>query len=168
MKNKNITYLLGVTVLVIWGIVFYRIFNGLSTDNTIISAPVREVVEFSDEIILDSFTLIANYRDPFLGAWGHTRNNVERPVNYATTKVSKVKKEEPVVKEPEIPMDWSFISYDGIVKNPKTNKNVILLSVNGRQYMASENETVDGVTIIKYFTDSIKVSYQGKTHSIRR
>lgn len=167
MKNKGLTYLLGVAVLAIWGIVFYRIFNAVGPDNDPVRMPVREVADFKEEVAQDSFTLIGNYRDPFLGGMAHggyVRPSVQRP----QVQVKNTVKPAPVVKEQEPPMDWSFISYHGTISNPSNNKKVLLISVNGRQYMATESETIEGVTIVKNFVDSIQVSYQGKTHSIYR
>ncbi|HXA01795.1 MAG TPA: hypothetical protein VNW99_07405, partial [Cytophagaceae bacterium] len=112
----------------------------------------------------DSFALLANYRDPFLG-------DVPRLVMNRMNKSSdRIKIGNPQEKEKNIdkPVDISFILFYGIVNNPSTKKKIALVSLNNKQYMASEGETIEEVSFIKNDKDSVLISYNKKSFYIKR
>lgn len=150
--------MLGLIVLVVWGMIIYRVFEAMggSDDNNISTAtkPVKEA--FNDfSIPKDTTHLMLNYRDPF----GLTK---QKDTTRQITRRSTERKTIAVVK----PMDWSFIRYSGYMLNPGTKKLIALVSINGQNTTLAEGQTQYQVKLIKNLRDSIKISFQGKTKFI--
>jgi len=158
MKNKKLTYVLGLAVLVVWGMIIYRIFAAVSANDddstTTAIAPVKEA--FNDfSIPKDTTHLMLNYRDPFgLVAQKDTARFIARRTNVRTVT--------PTAKT----MDWSFIRYSGYMLNPATKKLIALMSINGQNITLAEGQTKNQVKLIKNLRDSIKISFDGKTKFI--
>jgi hypothetical protein len=159
VKNKNMTYLLGLVVLVVWGMIIYRVFNVFnSNDEGAPAAVVKSAKEAYNDFSIpkDTTRLLLNYRDPF----GLTRQkDTDRVV---IRRISERKIPVQVNK----PMDWSFIKYSGYMLNPGTKKMIALLSINGQNITLSEGQTKNDVRLIKNMRDSIKIVYAGKTKFI--
>ncbi len=158
MKNKKLTYLLGLVVLVVWGMIIYRIFSavgGSDDDPAMTTAkPVKEAYnDFS--IPKDTTHLLLNYRDPF-----------GLVIKKDTTRlISKRSRERTPLPAPR-PMDWSFIHYSGYMLNPATKKLIALVSINGQNTTLAEGQSKFEVKLVRNMRDSIKISYQGKTKFI--
>ncbi|WP_257667128.1 hypothetical protein [Parapedobacter tibetensis] len=153
--KKKLTYPLLAVVLVLWGLIFYRIFSGLSGSEPV--DPVSKVApptEPQREKVEDD-SLLLNYRDPFLG------NMMEDAIDSADEELYA---DEYVEPEPYI--DWSMVQYYGSVNNTKDGKTVALVSINGREYMLKPGETVDGYTLLSKTGNSIMVSHQGQVGTI--
>jgi len=77
MKSKSLTYFLIAGVMAIWGIVFYRLYTSVSTneDTSTNDFKLQKNVMKKDAST-DSFQLVANYRDPFLGTLVLIQNKV--------------------------------------------------------------------------------------------
>jgi hypothetical protein len=154
VKNKNLTYFLIAASLGIWGFVFYRIFKSSdSGESNIMPTSKRIAVEKS--VPEEKYALIANYPDPFLKHLkrpARISSGIRRPVAPATPKT------------PPIPIDWSFIDFIGIVKNPIQKKKFYLINLRGHEILVAEGQQIDDVSIIKLFGDSLKVKYQDKFH----
>lgn len=158
MKNKKLTYFLGLAVLVVWGIIIYRIFSAATAgddDSPAIAArPLKEA--FNDFTIpKDTTHLLLNYRDPFglVKQKDTTRTVAKRLVNRQLI-------------VPVRPFDWGFIHYSGYMLNPATKKLIALVSINGQNTTLSEGQTKYEVKLIKNLRDSIKISFEGKTKFI--
>lgn len=169
MKNKNVTYLLIAGVVVVWGLIFYRVFSGLdSGEDTVIAMPKRKVIKQTQEKEEEVLVLFANYRDPFLGGTSRaisvTRTDAYGSNTSSIPRKPAVKKE----KQEEVPIDWTFLDYVGIVQNKETKKKVGLLTISGKEYMVNEKDQINGVTILRKERDSIQVNYSGKDKWIRR
>ena len=160
------TYILLAGVVVVWGLIFVRIYNSMFSGNESVLTAKPQLGKVNYTSTRDTFELIANYRDPFLG--GMPR--VERSMTEQSPSVAVRPKPAPVVKvpEPEVVIDWSVISYIGLIKNPATSKHVSLMLIKGNEYMMAEGETRADVKLIKNCKDSVKVLYSGKEKFIKR
>lgn len=121
MKNKGVTYLLIAAVCMIWGIVIYRIFSGMSDDDTNYSQ--TQVSKYIDiDSVSETYSLIASYRDPFLG-----KSFVSKPIYSNSLSIKQTKKiVTSAPKSVEVPkaivyIDWSFIQYNGLISNKGTS-----------------------------------------------
>jgi hypothetical protein len=156
MKNKKLTYLLGFVVLIVWGMIIYRIFdasNGNDDDNLPVTAakPVKEA--FNDfSIPEDTTRLLLNYRDPF----GLIK---QKDTAMVVVRSRSLKTILPLNKPV---FNWIFIKYSGYILNPDSKKLVALVSINGQNVMLAEGETKNQVKLIRNLKDSIKVSFNGK------
>jgi len=164
MKANNKTIFLLCVVIVVWGYTAFSFFGTFSGTNYNYSLTNNNVKTGNDYKMDDSFALLANYRDPFLG-------DVPRLVMNRMNKSSdRIKIGNPQEKEKNIdkPVDISFILFYGIVNNPSTKKKIALVSLNNKQYMASEGETIEEVSFIKNDKDSVLISYNKKSFYIKR
>jgi hypothetical protein len=153
MKNKKVTYLLGLVVAIVWGIIIYRIFDAAAGNDDALPAVAQVKKETYNDyaIAKDTTHLLLNYHDPF----GLTRQKD----TVTTVKRANYK---PAAIAPKPVMNWGFIQYSGYIRNPSNKKLITLVSINGRSEMLVEGQEKDNVKLIKNLRDSIKISYNGK------
>ncbi len=154
------TYLLGLIVLVVWGMIIYRVFDaaGEGDDDKLppVSAKLGKEPYNDFSLPKDTSKLLLNYRDPF---------GLIKQKEQAVTPVKKsVGTAIPTVIKPAI--NWSFINYSGYISNPGTKKLIALVSINGQNMTLTEGEIKNQVKLVKNMRDSIKVSFDGKTKFI--
>ena len=132
----------------IWGTVIYRIFKTVRKEDTVQIKPVESKPGFFS--LPDTFSIVADYRDPFLG---------KRVLPQSPKKVTT-----PVVKpkpEPMVSMvKWPAVSYSGIIKNKSTDKELALVKIDQKEFIMRTGEVMQGVQLSKIFKDSIVVLYQ--------
>lgn len=148
-KNAKTYVLLGL-VLIIWGIIGYKVVKTLSPDEEplLVSEPVS--FEAKPLVKKDTFTLLANYRDPFLG----TLPKSER-------KPSKKQ----VAKQP---VQKRNIVYSGLVSQSGSGNSLFFVTIDGQQHLMSKKEDKDGVQLLSGSEERIKVRYNGITETISR
>jgi hypothetical protein len=158
MKNKKLTYLLGAVVIIVWGLILYRVFDVVKgDDDTMAIAPVLVKEPFNDyEVPKDTAHLLLNYRDPF--------GLVKQKDTVAPTPAKKPGFQTISAIKPAT--NWSFISYSGYIRNAGSKKLIAIMHINGRELMMNEGETADQVKLIQNRGDSIKINYHGKTKFI--
>ncbi|TWI94534.1 hypothetical protein JN11_04644 [Mucilaginibacter frigoritolerans] len=161
MKNKKLTYVLGLAVLVVWGMIIYRVFNAAADNNddatTVSNAPQKKEPYNDETIVKDTTHLLLNYRDPF--SLIKLKDTAELPVKKILSRNMI-----PVPAKPAF--NWGFIRYAGYIRNPATKKLVAMVSINGKNEMFVEGQTKDQVKLLKNLRDSIKISYSGKVKFI--
>lgn len=151
------TYLLICCVAAVWGVIFYRVFDGLAAED---NAP------------LHSRTI----KEPYFNMTDHAKDQVILEMGYADPFALANSEPEPLVKpagpvSPPMPMpmpikpqvNWSGIVYSGQIYNRAEKRQVAIISVNGKEVMLSEGERANGLKFIKRVGDSIKVEYQNAT-----
>lgn len=161
MKNKKITYILIFSVVALWGIIFYRIFIAMGDkEETIVQVPAKKAAYFkmvnhqNDQVLLTF-----DYRDPF------TSINAIEPITPAQSQNTAPMPIPLPIAKPVV--NWSAISYTGYINNLNTKQKLAMLSVNGKELMLAEGQDLNGVKLLKYAGDSIKVKYQNETRYIR-
>src|SRR5688572_18595977 len=109
MKNKKFTYLLGLLVLIVWGIIIYRIFDTVAggEDDFTPVQNVKEQKNYTDySVPADTTHLLLNYKDPF------------RLTKQADTAVKPIT--QPLAVKPLIPkpaFSWNFVKYSGYTRS---------------------------------------------------
>jgi len=155
MKNKKVTYLLGLVVVIVWGLIIYRIFDA-ATGSDDAATPVQTNIKkeaYNDFAIpKDTSHLLLNYRDPF--GITQQKDTAVLPVKKMVHRIS------PIMPKPVF--NWNFIQYSGYIRNPASKKLITLISINGQNEMLTEGEVKRQVKLIKNMHDSIKISYNGK------
>lgn len=163
MKNKRTTYILIISVIAVWGIIFYRIFTATQAAEPVsfnLPASRASYESLDDYQLKDTFTLALNYRDPFLGGVSPAEAAVvPEPRESAAFTMNAI--------PPPPPVNWEIIRYTGYIMNPNIRRVVAIININGKEYMLSEGQKADGVTLVKSYRDSVKISYQHKTKFIR-
>ncbi|MGQ7855238.1 hypothetical protein ACUN24_13470 [Pedobacter sp. WC2501] len=156
MKSKKMTYLLICCVAGVWGIIFYRVFAGMTAEDTVQpnSRTTREPFFNMVDHAKDNVILEMGYNDPFaLG--GSEPEQVKVSTNVQALPPM------PVPIKPQV--NWSGIIYSGQIYNRIEKRHVAIISVNGKEVMLSEGERANGLKFIKRIGDSIKVEYQNAT-----
>jgi hypothetical protein len=159
MKNKKLTYLLGLLVLSVWALIFYKVYKVISNnDESVIAKEHVTVKEVLNDYALkkDTTHLLLNYRDPFSAP---KPEPVEIPVSQLVHKPAL-----PTVQKP--PVNWGAIKYSGFIHNPGSKKLIAMISINGKELMLSEGETAEQIKLVKNMKDSVKIIYQGNTKFI--
>ncbi len=148
MKNKKNIYILLPAVLIIWGIVLYKIIGGLSPDTQNFHTMIQEG-KFTPKIIqqTDTFFIQTNYRDPFLGTFEQKKKRTVR----LRTNTALIKKEK---------VPFPTIVYKGIVSPKGKNKKVFLISVNGQQHLFKRNTIFNNVKLLQGNAQKITVQFQ--------
>ena len=159
MKNKKFTYLLGLLVAIVWGIIIYRIFdaaNGSGGDTTPVAFNNLKKEPYNDfAVARDTIHLLLNYRDPFgLIKQKDTTAPATKKIYHTTG---------PAIARVQAPsVNWAFIQYSGYIRNPVSKKLITLVSINGKNETLAEGQVKDQVKLLKNLHDSIKISYNGK------
>lgn len=135
-------------VLVIWGIIGYKIINAFSADPVINT--VTRNVSFKPKKVAkkDTFSLLANYRDPFLGTWNK----------------AKKKKAKGIIKRKSV--QFPNIVFTGLVSGAQTKDHIFFVTIAGKQYLMNKGAANDGVTLVSGTSRNIKVRYKGTLKTI--
>lgn len=146
--SKNVrTYLLLGVVVLIWGFIGLKVLGALSPQP---EAPIfSENVDFKPKKVIqrDTFSIVADYRDPFLGTM--TQSNTKRTL----------KAKQPTVQFPNI-------NYTGLISGQKTKDNIYFVTIDGAQHLMQKRNENNGVTLVSGTSTSIKVRYKGITKTI--
>ena len=160
MKNKKMLYILIPGTLIVWGLIIFKIINNMHPD----ADPVLRqniAITQQDETVSDTFSINPIYRDPFLGKMIQPRSSESGdPVVKRQTV--------PVVAVVKAPTPWPAIVYTGTIKNQKSNKEMVLLEINGEGHMMKVGETITGVFLFKAFRDSVEVQFSKEKKIIHK
>lgn len=155
-KNKKILYVLVPVTLLVWGIIIYKLLNVVKTGNDELTAKrTRYEIGSKNELLADTFTICANYRDPFLGKISSN----ESPKIAATL----IK-----AKETTAPTPWPLITYMGIIKNQRSNKQFVIIQINDQNITMKPGEINNGVELLKVFKDSVEVKFNKEKRFIKK
>jgi hypothetical protein len=163
MKNKKSVYILLPLVVIIWGIIFYRIFTGTSNDQY--NLQTQKTLKVSDEYEKpQSFKIYTNYKDPFLKS---IRQKKETKKTEKTTKKKNTRSFSSRRRRRTLTR-WPDISYKGTVKNQGKTRNVFLVEIEKQSFLTHPGDTLKGVVIKKCYEDSIVVHFKDRKKTIKR
>ena len=161
-KNKKLQYILLTVVLVVWGLVIYRIFfEGRSKPDNLTQV-IKPIVKETIEAKKESYRLIASYRDPFLeggtsieikpeNADQENQQRSSSNLRRRRTNVSRVR--------------WPEVKYGGFIES-NGNKYTILLNIKNRDYLVYEGDTVEEIVVKEFYKDSLIVSYNNEDKTL--
>ena len=148
MKNKKRTGYLLLAVILIYGAVIARFFM-LSNEGGNIEFIPEEVATFkpTEYKVKESFSIDNDYRDPFLGTLS------KRDQSTITQRVKT---------KPIEDTYFPTIKYMGVISDAGSNKRVLSLRINGKEYITKVGSTVDSVRVVSGNIKNVTVSYKGK------
>lgn len=151
-------------VLFVWGVVFYQVYVYFLSPPIYATKSVEKVINI-DEIKIDTFSIVANYRDPFLGKIPKQRsfNNNSQISNNGASNTPKRKGSVTVKKTTE---KWPVITYNGMIKNNSSNSKVAIITINGKEHLVKEGLDIKGLKISKIGKAAIKVRFQKENKTI--
>jgi hypothetical protein len=163
MNQKALKYFLVGGVAIVWGLIIYKIVDGLDTEDTM---PVLKASGISAKSYIpttDSFTLIADYSDPFIPG----SDTVDADV--ALTPKPVVAPPPPVVTSP--PVDTykeGTVQFLGMISNPAKKLKLGSITINGKDMLVREKDKVDGYVIQKITAEAIVIRYKNKNITVQR
>ncbi len=151
MKKNQKTYLLLTVVLAIWGILGFKIVktaNPASDQN--IQSVISEKFEPTEFKERDTFSIVANYRDPFLGTLPKSKK--PKKPKRATQKKDTLPQRE--------------ILYTGFIAESASGNEIFFLTIDGHQQLMAKNEVFRKVKLLSGDSVKVKVQFDGKTKTI--
>jgi len=153
---------LGAMVLIVWGLIIYRVFNAVSEESNDELRPVQRLKgdeAFNDfSVKADTTPLLLNYQDPF--------RLVKQP-DTADKHIHLAAVTRPVAEAPKPAFSWDFIRYSGYTRSAGNKKLLAVMTINGQSAILQEGETAMQVKLLKNYQDSVKVAFKGRTGYIR-
>lgn len=185
LKNKYAQYILAPLLLIVWGTIFYKIYIAMS-GNTGDFMPTNPSFQLLAEAKgeEESFELLLNYKDPFLGkkfavAGNHQENNYSSrnyqaspmpPSNPTSNKAGSTKPnngKQPDTKGSIAINDMPNVIYQGC--QIFQEDTVALLKINKHFYAnARKGEILEDVLIEAIFRDSLHIYFEGQRQTIKR
>ena len=161
MNPKPVKYFLIAGVVVVWGLIIYRVVDGLNPDDVpVIKAANTIATTYTPTT--DSFSLIADYSDPFIPE----EDTVEANMTVMTA-VAPSPSQPPVVKPPDTYKEGT-IQYEGMISNPAKKLKLGTISINGKEMLVKEKDKVEEYVIEKITAETIVIRYKGKKISISK
>lgn len=160
MKNKKMVGFLVIIAVIIWGLIFYKIFNTIGAHDNANSNMTIEISRRDTSFHkADTFMIMNNYRDPFLGT---------RTANYKKENANAVKKN--VIPAPKVAttVKWPVIVYNGIIKKKESVRPLALVKIDGKSEFMTKGYVVDEVELINLYKDSISVGFNGERKTIKK
>jgi hypothetical protein len=159
VKNKKMMqYLVMLATAGIWGVVGYRIYTAYHASDPRPDNEDHFIVSADSTSLPDTFSIMANYRDPFLD-----KMQAEKPP--LKTNPVKTTTPLPVVKKTEL--TWPPITYEGMIRNEQSKKLLAIVHINGQGMMLKPGEAFSEIILSKVFKDSIEL-VMGKEKKIVR
>lgn len=149
--NKNTkTYLLLGAVLLIWGIIGYRLLSANSDGVSEIASFEKTTLKSMSVKEKDTFSILADYRDPFLGT-------------FPKKEVKKVKRTSRP-KKPPVPE--IKVQFSGLVTDKDTKQRIFFVTIDGQQHLMSVKDKIQKVQLVSGSATSIRIRANGKTRTI--
>jgi hypothetical protein len=163
MKDRKVNIALLLAVAVIWIIIIYKIVQGVDVKSYTSYKTVLSEDSLSVSVS-DTFELIANYRDPFLG--GRKKENKKiSSLNSQSFQQKQVIK--PIEIQPTIvDVIWPEIIYSGSIENKSKGTLVAAVQVGTTNLLVKQQESYMGVSFLLISQDSVLVQYKNQKKAI--
>lgn len=153
-NNKKWIYVLAPACLIVWGLISYRIYDTIHADEPSESgSEIQPLISTTIEINSDTFSIKANYRDPFLD-----KAYVVQTKKKITTKAQE--------KHPPKEVIWPMIEFNGTFKSKEVSEVVAIIRINGREEFVRKGDEINGVELIAITEDKLVVEFQGEKRTI--
>jgi hypothetical protein len=162
MKNKKAVYILLPAVMLIWGLIFYKIFTRVNTKKEAVNSSQNVISQDTSRIVRDTFMIYADYEDIFLK---------EIPQNNRSKKESNKKKEDKrnFQRRRRIVANrtrWPEIHYKGLIKRRQDNGCIVLIEINNKKCLFHKGDTIHHIYLKRFTKDSVRVIYKNEERSI--
>lgn len=167
--NKYVPYILGPILLLIWGLIFYKIYQAVYGGVDDFEVPSYGALPVFEQVQKDSsYALLLDYKDPFLGQrFSYKNNTPAKPtINRSiSTRASNTRRKTVSPTPTVVAIPFPTVVYQGFqIMNRDT---VALLKVNKRFYpIAHRGDVFDGVQVQGIYADSVQVRFEGRMQTI--
>lgn len=166
MKSKRIRYILVFLVIIVWSVIFYRIYNYVGEQKDFIPDFSEQKLQQDKSSANDTFSIIANYRDPFLETGNYYEQSTNKPIQNNTNNSIKIQNDN--LPASTATLRWPSIIFGGIVVNKGSNQTVGLIKLNQIQYIVQTKQIVENIEIVKIFNDSIIIRFSNEIKTIKK
>jgi hypothetical protein len=149
MKSKGLKWILGVLVLVVWGIIIVKII-GIFKKPVVVNNGIHQEALKLPVIKKDTFSLSLNYNDPFGLRNSTIQSEEDKLLTNATNQAKKKETQKAVIKAV-----WPALKFNGLIYNNSTNKTTGLLTINKNKLLVTCGQTYNDIYIVNIFQDSI-------------
>jgi len=144
-------YILVPLIIIIWGILFYRLYLLFFPSETLVITQGEIIIANTNTSFKkDTFNLIDNYRDPFLGK---RETSVEKPEKLSLSVPVNIGKK-------TNSLQWPSVSYTGMVKKEKSILPLAFIHINGNEHLVRQGDKIEGILLKKVYKDSIEVVFE--------
>ena len=143
MKSKKNLYYLIPAVVLVWGLIIYRLVD-FTSDQGLEATSLKRLERTGKEIkTAKLYRPRYNYRDPFL--------------KNLTVAEREIEVEEELIESviPEKPMPDFDIQYQGYITPTSKYDRVALLRIEGREVFVRKGETILSFQLLRIFEDSV-------------
>lgn len=144
MKSKTSLYILLPLVIIIWGIVIFKVV-GAVTERPETAINVPEINRFKNfQFEKDTFSLEPINQNPFLGHF--------------------YKKPDPVIKNipPKSQIIWPTIIYLGLVSDSGESSKIHIVEINGKQLLFEKGSSNGEFILVGSRSNKVILSYKGE------
>lgn len=166
MQKKGLKYLLIALVVLIWGLVIYRVVQGMGGD-TPTGVAVRQPEKLKPVVVVDTFSLMANYPDPFVDQPDSVvdePNPAKDPHRFPPGTLASPVGMPQGFNGPVF--NISDLLYVGFIGNSSTRKRTAIIRYKGAEYTVKEMDKIEGIKILKIAAGAIQVSFDGERHTV--
>jgi hypothetical protein len=168
MDKKKLNYLLIPAVLLLWGVIGYKLLKGIKRENI---NSISSRIDIPKSVIQDdndNYVLINNYHDPFLDNWYvKGKKQVEKPINTIPSSILTPKRNNNFIPKNTYPTNITYqktdiLKYHGIISNTLNGEKIYFFTLNGEQVILHSSKEQLGIRVIKSIKDSVFVRMKGK------
>lgn len=160
MKNQASKYALGLTLLAVWGLVGFRVYQKFGPKELNLPPP-RYALATTTATPAEPFQLLLDYRDPFSG------KSFPPPASPPKTVSNPPKPAAAKPKKPPAPPALPKIVYKGHVAL-RDGRQAALLRIDNQLVNMGEGERHDAVQLLKIYGDSVKVEFKGQQATVAK
>lgn len=181
MNSKQSVYLLLPLVLLVWGIIGWRIWA--AAGDPAVEAARGQLVPLHAKPMASHHRpeLLLTYSDPFKPAATHSispstialprvtdgGNSVLSTLKRADASLNFVARS-PVPVITASPVTWPQIKYLGLISHAGRNAEVALLAIDNQELVIKTGASERGVQVIKLLRDSVQLGFGGQKKSFAR
>jgi len=158
-QKKKTIYILMPIVILVWGFVFYQLYGYFFSTPSYANTEEKTIINI-DEIKKDTFSIVANYRDPFL-----SQKKIQT-VNH--TVASKTNRPTTKKNTPLTVLKWPSIQYKGMIKNNNSERRVAIVNIDDKERIVKEGTTLNELKVVKIEKETITVSFQDEQKKINK
>jgi hypothetical protein len=163
VKNSYFKYVLALATIVIWVAIGYRIVKGMGHEN-VATAPAKSAFKNDMKMASDTFTVFADYPDPFVPE--EERDSADTPPKTAV----------PPTPPPQINSSSSsqkesisnIIQFNGLIANPQKKYSIGLITIRGKEYIVKVGQKIDDIVIRKLSKNKLTILYKHELYRLEK
>ncbi len=178
MNSKRSVYLLLPLVLLVWGLIGWRIWAAASDSAPGIESLPAMALRAKPAAARHRPVLLLTYGDPFKPGPSRNAPPVTGPMPaasaFSSAPVSRPATSLNFAVRPTTPaaavvsVVWPQIKYLGVIAHSGGNAQVALLAIDNQEMVVKAGKSERGVQVLKLFRDSVQLSFSGQKKSFAR